>query len=556
MAALTILHVSDLHMSRERRRDTLVVFEALVEDLRRWQSKGVRPDIICVTGDIAFSGKPDQYELAGRYIFDPLLQELSLDKEHLFWVPGNHDLDRDMVKDCEKRLTAFNAGLLRQLGTPAGCDRALEDEALRAVALQPMAAYSQFTRDYLGEQVRGQSPEFYTARSIEVNGVRVGVAGLNSAWRSRGTKDKGRLVIGDLQLRLAHQDVEREQPHVRIALAHHPFEWLHPEETDAAHDFSVRRFDLVLRGHIHEARPHMVISPQGEAILFTSRALAKDRSVEGYSLIQLDASPEIHLRRYIRNRDRFDYDVDAAEEGRFTFRLGANVRRLWTRHTNVPVLSTPLIGRETEQKQVQRMLEDGESCAVTLTGPAGVGKTRLAQHVARAFLEARTYGACLVDLSDMTDPSLLAPAIAQKLGVSSGGGRPVLDRVRNYLQDRRILLVLDNLGEELGRSSRTAEILATLASCRLLRLLVTCREALRLECELECPVRGLSLEDAVRLFRERALSVGRDFSASGNLLSEICRRLDGLPLAIELTAAQAADRTLEEILQGLQRQGL
>src|SRR5687767_14219757 len=96
-SAMNILHVSDLHISERSMRDFLIVLDAFWDDLDRWAAPDIRPDIVCLTGDIAQSSKPEEYELARELFLDPLIAKLRIDPERLFWVPGNHDVDRAIV---------------------------------------------------------------------------------------------------------------------------------------------------------------------------------------------------------------------------------------------------------------------------------------------------------------------------------------------------------------------------------------------------------------------------------------------------------------------------
>ena len=232
----------------------------------------------------------------------------------------------------------------------------------------------------------------------------------------------------------------------------------------------------------------------------------------------------------------------------------------------LPVPPTPLIGREREEAAVVHLLlKDGGRGLVTLTGPGGVGKTRLALAVASAVRPAYPDGVAFVDLSPLRDAELVASAIAQALGLREDGGRGVRDVLRAFLGQRKLLLALDNFEQVVEAAPLVAELIA---ACSNLAVLVTSRTALRVRAEqrfavspLAVPAPGQpSVEEvetyaAVRLFVTRARAAQPHFVldvANVAAVAEICRRLDGLPLAIELAAAQVALLPPVELLRRLE----
>src|SRR4051794_7768013 len=217
----------------------------------------------------------------------------------------------------------------------------------------------------------------------------------------------------------------------------------------------------------------------------------------------------------------------------------------------IPRHLTPLLGCDHDDQAVQRLLLDAGVRLVTLTGAGGTGKTRLGLQVAANLLERFDDGALFVDLAPIADPALVLSTIARSLGVPDAAGRPMLDIVGSYLQGRRVLLLLDNFEQVLDAAPLVGALLGTRP---LLSVLVTSRAALQIDGEHEFPVSPLALPDrtqpltpdqlgqysALALFVERAAAIKPDFTVTrGNLpaIVEICRRLDGLPLAIELAAA-------------------
>ncbi len=221
----------------------------------------------------------------------------------------------------------------------------------------------------------------------------------------------------------------------------------------------------------------------------------------------------------------------------------------------LPAAATPLIGREAEVTAVgERLLQDAVRL-LTVTGPGGVGKTRVALNAAAGVQEHFSDRACFVDLAPLTDPELVVAAIAKALGIKDQrlpGIEGVLDSIAAYLRDKQVLFLLDNFEQVVDAGPQVSHLLS---SCPGLKVLVTSRVPLGVRGEREYPVPPLSLPDlrqlppleqlaqyeAMRLFVERATDVRPDFrltAGNARAVAEICVRLDGLPLAIELAAAR------------------
>ena len=233
----------------------------------------------------------------------------------------------------------------------------------------------------------------------------------------------------------------------------------------------------------------------------------------------------------------------------------------------LPNLLTSFVGREREVADVVDLLRQNGVRLVTLTGPGGVGKTRLAVRVAEELGPFFADGVAFVPLAAVREPAVVGAALAQALGVREAGDRPLADALTAFLRDRRLLLVLDNFEHILDAAPLVGDVLA---ACPRLKVLVTSRAVLRVSGEHACRVPPLALPDpertppitelrraeAVRLFAERARAAEAGFALDDDTVEAVagvCVRLDGLPLAIELAAARAKILSPQALLARLER---
>jgi predicted ATPase/DNA-binding XRE family transcriptional regulator len=214
----------------------------------------------------------------------------------------------------------------------------------------------------------------------------------------------------------------------------------------------------------------------------------------------------------------------------------------------LPFPPTTLLGREQEIAQALGLVRERDVRLLTVTGPGGVGKTRLALEIAHDLRAGFADGLAWVDLTVLRDPSLVPQTVAQALGLREQADRPFSEQVRAFLQDKECLLLLDNFEQVLSAADFVADLLV---SCPRLQVLVTSRAPLHLRAEQQLVLTPLTQAAAVTLFRERAYRLQPNLAATEPSVAAICEQVDRLPLAIELAAAHVRVLSLPLLLECL-----
>ena len=280
------------------------------------------------------------------------------------------------------------------------------------------------------------------------------------------------------------------------------------------------------------------------------KALAKDPKERFASVRAFASALEEAVKVESSGRTLFPFVSDPSGEHPAEAELRSD--QLHVRFYNLPAQLTWLIGRAHELQALSTLLRQPEVRLVTLTGTGGVGKTRLGLQVATDLLDDFADGVCFVSLASISNPDLVTATIAQTLGIQEAGEQSLSELLQAYLRSKRLLLLLDNFEQIAEAAPRLVDLLT---SCPGLKILVTSRAVLHLRGEHEFPVPPLALPDlthlpegealaqyaAVALFLECAQTARPDLQltpANTRTIAEICVRLDGLPLAIELAAAR------------------
>jgi len=312
---MRVLHLSDLHFSLEHGEDQRRLITAMLSDVESLH-QDVAIDLVFFTGDLAHSGKPDEFTQAAEAFLDPLRTRLGLDQTNIFLVPGNHDVDRDRIDRFAER------GAQAELNSQEAVDEVLQDpEALNRLAAR-LSSWDEFETQFFEDRPDSKVEPLARALRVHLDGIEVGIVCLNTAWRaSGGADDRGNLLLGERQVRHALAAVEGVQ--LRLIAMHHPLGWLQTFDGDTAHAEFERAPSLVLTGHTHVPDPTSEISARGEAIYSRSGCLYESiTKLNGYTLIDVDArdrSIQVRLRTWWPQRQEFDDATHVAHQGKIKF---------------------------------------------------------------------------------------------------------------------------------------------------------------------------------------------------------------------------------------------
>lgn len=296
MSTATWLHISDLHWRESEAYEANVVAQALLRDLANRIE--IAPclehiDFIFVTGDIAFASKPEEYVLAQRFL-DNLRRTTRVRKDHMFVIPGNHDVDRDIISDkaCD---------IVSRCSEPAAVNELLGDEAHRAIIMQRFHRYQEFINSYFGKSLIFDSVRYFYVKRRKIADNRwVAILGLNSAWASASDADRLSLFLGERQVRAALDQVKGAD--VRIVLMHHPFDWLRDFDRDTCESLLLRNCDFMLHGHLHRTGLTCLQAPGSDAMVIGAGACYETREYpNAYNLVHLDfdsGKGTVYLRMY------------------------------------------------------------------------------------------------------------------------------------------------------------------------------------------------------------------------------------------------------------------
>jgi len=290
---ITWLHLSDLHLRSGDQYDQRVALSSLLRDLVEIVEQGRQEfDVIFVTGDVAYSGRADEYEVATKFFID-LSSATSVPMDRIFCVPGNHDVDRS-------RLTPFLVESARSLASREIVSQVIGNAVERNLFIGRQRPFYNFLKATFPWAKTVESSDLSYTHILEIKNKKLAVVGLNSAWVSGSDGDRGRLIVGERQVREALEKTARAD--FVFGLLHHPFSWLSEFDALDVSPLLNSRCDFLLNGHVHEMGVVNMVTPGSEVFHLAAGATYQGRrELLSYNFVQLDPAggvAHVTMRRY------------------------------------------------------------------------------------------------------------------------------------------------------------------------------------------------------------------------------------------------------------------
>ncbi|WP_279212811.1 metallophosphoesterase [Delftia acidovorans] len=293
------LHISDLHfLDKHEWRDNLPL-KKLIDDLERLLKSGLRVDLILCTGDIGF-GETKAESLTQQYanakaFLDRLLEICALGSDRLFLVPGNHDIDRSKVRRSQTEWFRSGERKLDQVNQDFR-----DGDAEIKQAMERLTPYRQFIAEHYPHICLDSNATF--GAKVDVDGISISITGLNSAWTCADNEDKNKIwLAGEAQLHASAKAINAAagtQPHLRLALLHHPQDWLQSSEALQLRGRLEQEFDFLLHGHAHDQWVREIATPK-HIVIAAGATTGESQQEFGYNVVQLAPSKAVvHLRHY------------------------------------------------------------------------------------------------------------------------------------------------------------------------------------------------------------------------------------------------------------------
>jgi tetratricopeptide (TPR) repeat protein/predicted phosphodiesterase len=447
--AVSWLHISDLHIKTGDPYDRNVVLHALINAVKWYRENGHPVDLIFFTGDIAHSGLAAEYEIATRF-FDELLAAAGIPKNRLYLIPGNHDVDRSKSR-----------ALARTLASREDADEYFEPGSpILHLTIKQASFLAWHDQYFTGIRQWPQHSTCGPLDSIEINNQPFAILPLNSALFCLDDYDHNKLFLGRRPLQPALEQIAKLPNALKIALIHHPLDWLSDIERPNIEAALCDSFDVILRGHLHENEAEPPVFAAGAA--YQSRKWPNRALFASFDNGRLTIFP---IRYEDSPREVWTDDVSLypREPGhQKTFPLArfrqtpaplhpnAAARPAPSRPipTNIPPRFSPFVGREDYLDKIAAQLgAPSTENALVLHGHSGVGKSELAREFARRHRAAYPGGAFLLNASVAILPTDLARLGQTHLGLRFEPDLPIpyqAERTLAALGSEPLLLIYDN----------------------------------------------------------------------------------------------------------------
>ena len=318
MRPISWLQISDIHMRRRDEWSQDVILCALTTSISDAAIENGGFDFVLVTGDLAFSGQAEEYELVKRFL-DAISTAARVTQERIFSVPGNHDVNREKQKLCfaGARSNLTNLNVVDSTLTP--------DDELKTL-LQRQQAYKEFQESYFSAQERKPTPDgLGYVSTLTIDDVVISIVGLNSAWLAQGGEDDhGKLIVGERQVINALKLVKEESPHIVIAMAHHPLHLLQEFDRNAVTNRLTTNCHFFHCGHLHQPEARGAGFDASACLAVSTGATFETREAHNaYSFIQLDilgGKRTLITKQYDKTLCEFSYSNELS----FPFQLSSS----------------------------------------------------------------------------------------------------------------------------------------------------------------------------------------------------------------------------------------
>jgi predicted phosphodiesterase len=546
--SVTWLHVSDFHIRGGDAYDRDVVLRALVKSMQDFRERGRIPDVIFATGDIAHSGKAHEYDLATQF-FDALLAAAGVDRRHLFVIPGNHDVDREL-----------GVGLARTLDSREQADAYFNPAIPKLHVTQKQGAFLQWYNRYFdGIRAFPVDSTCGPVEMLDIRGLRMGILPLNSALFCQGDDDHEKLWIGRRCLETALDKLRTLDAHITVALVHHPLEWLDSLERSNIRAELLAHVDAILRGHLHEMDVESVVGASGSVLHVAAGAAYQTRRWPNralYATLERDRLTVFPIRYEDQPREVWTVDpslfpAESHYQKSFSLPIQTSVfqRGSLRLALGAPFQASPLPSHYVRRPQVISDLKTpllstiAPSRMLALTaihGMGGIGKSTTAADLAYdPEVQARfSDGILWVTLGHQPDLlSLLSNWIIS--GLHDYNFRPTTvlaakTHLHTLLQDKAVLLIIDDV----WRDDHANAFAVGGPRCR---VLMTTRDAIVARA-VNADVYPLDVMQADQALALLQLRVGHVLEGREREAALALAELVGyLPLALELAAGQVAD---------------
>ncbi|MDF1594363.1 MAG: metallophosphoesterase, partial [Desulfobacterales bacterium] len=322
--AFQILHISDLHINDDKKEKfgRSLVLDPLIERVKQDKQKGIQPEIVVVTGDVAYKGVMSEYELA-KVFFDELLSGLNLSDERLFIVPGNHDVNRNKYRP--KDIPAYEN--VQELNIE------LENEDYRGDLLKGLGDYFDFIKSHYPHLKSYHKNMIPFINMYHSNcGKKIGIVGLNSAWMCRKSPDEKTIAIGEFQVKTALQELKKMgRPDQQINLFHHPLSWLWATDRNRCRTYFNNT--VLLTGHLHDVHGGYVEDLDGSLFEFQAGGayLGSEESWPSrfhYITFDWDNNQiRLDFRRFVKDKRKWSVDGETGDDGKKSFNMSRKEKR-------------------------------------------------------------------------------------------------------------------------------------------------------------------------------------------------------------------------------------